>query len=466
MTVSDAAPRPLRVAVVGSGPSGFYAAEHLQKQVPALEIDLFDRLPTPYGLVRGGVAPDHPKIKSVTRIYEKIAAHPSLRFLGNVEIGRDLRHEELLAHYDAVIYAVGAQTDRSLGIPGEALAGSHAATEFVAWYNGHPDFRDRQFDLAQEAVAVIGLGNVAMDVTRILASSADELGRTDIADHALAALRGSRVRTIYVLGRRGPVQAAFTNPEIRELGELDEAEAVVDPAELQLDAASEAWLAATDDRTPAKNLETLRQYAARGAEGKRVRIVLRFCVSPTAIVGTDGRVTGITLARNRLVPAGDDVKAEPTGETETLPVGLVFRSVGYKGVPIDGVPFDARAGVVPNADGRVLTAPGATTTVPGTYVTGWIKRGPSGIIGTNKPDSVATVERLLADRTAGDLPPAPGAGRPAIDALLAARGVTVVSFDDWRRLDAAEQAAGQAQGRPRVKLTRVAEMLDLIRADR
>jgi ferredoxin--NADP+ reductase len=456
--VTDGSTRPLRVAVVGSGPSGFYAVEHLQKQVPALEVDLFDRLPTPYGLVRGGVAPDHPKIKSVTRIYEKIAAHPSFRFLGHVHVGRDLTHEELAAQYDAVIYAVGAQTDRALGVPGESLPGSHAATEFVAWYNGHPDYRDLQFDLSQEAVAVIGLGNVAMDVTRILASTPDELAGTDIADHALAALRDSRVRTIYVLGRRGPAQAAFTNPEIRELGELAEADCVVDPAELVLDPASEAWLAQTDDRTPPKNLETLRGYAARGAAGKPRRIVLRFCVSPEALEGTD-RVTAIRVGRNRLVPSGDDVKAEPTGETETLPVGLVFRSVGYRGVAIPGVPFDEKRGTVPNAQGRVLTAAGASETVPGTYVTGWIKRGPSGIIGTNKPDSVETVEALLADRAAGTLPAASGEGRAAIDRLLAARGTEVVTFDGWRRIDAVETSAGRAQGRPRVKLTRVAELL-------
>jgi ferredoxin--NADP+ reductase len=454
------------VAVVGSGPSGFYAVEHLQKHTVTVEIDLFDRLPTPYGLVRGGVAPDHPKIKSVTRVYEKMAAHPSFRFLGNVAVGRDIMHDELMAQYDAVIYAVGAQTDRNLGIPGETLVGSHAATEFVAWYNGHPDYRDLPFDLSQDAVAVIGLGNVAMDVTRILASTPEELGTTDIADHALAALRQSRVQTIYVLGRRGPVQAAFTNPEIKELGELDDADAIVHPDEMVLDAASEAWLASTDERTPAKNLQTLRSYAERGATGKPKRVVLRFCVSPIALLGEDGRVTAITVAKNCLVPNGDDVRAEATGDTETIPVGLVFRSVGYKGVPIAGVPFDDRRSVVPNAQGRVLVAAGADVTVPGVYVTGWIKRGPSGIIGTNKPDSVETVERLLEDRAAGVLPVAAGAGRDAVDALLQSRGVDVVSFDDWRRLDAAEQAAGQAQGRPRVKYTRVDEMMDVIRAGR
>ena len=465
--MTDAAsPRSLRVAVVGSGPSGFYAVEHLQKEAGAVEIDLFDRLPTPYGLVRGGVAPDHPKIKSVTRIYDKLAAHPSFRFLGNVEVGRDLTHAELLTHYDAVIYAVGAQTDRSLGVPGESLVGSHAATEFVAWYNGHPDYRDLHFDLSQESVAVIGLGNVAMDVTRILASSADELAGTDIADHALEALRASRVRTIYVLGRRGPVQAAFTNPEIRELGDLHEADAIVAPSEMELDPASAAWLAATDERTPARNIETLRGYAARGATGKPKQIVLRFCVSPTALIGVAGRVTAIAVARNRLVPSGGDVKAEATDQIETIPAGLVFRSVGYKGVPIAGVPFDARRSVVPNASGRVLTDAGAATTVPGTYVTGWIKRGPSGIIGTNKPDSVETVARLLEDHAAGTLPRASGAGRSAIDGMLAERGVDVVTFDDWRRLDAIEQARGTAAGRPRVKVTRVAEMLDLIRSGR
>lgn len=460
MSTRGTAERPLRVAVIGSGPSGFYAVERLQKEGIPLEIDMFDRLPTPYGLVRGGVAPDHPKIKSVTRVYDKLAAHPSFRFLGNVCIGRDVSHAELLRHYDAVVYAVGAQTDRALGVPGETLAGSHAATEFVGWYNGHPDFCGCQFDLTQEAAAVVGVGNVAMDVTRILATAPAELEKTDLAGHALEALRESRVRTVYVLGRRGPVQAAFTNPELKELGELDDVDVVVDPRDLELDPLSAEALAKAEDHTLERNMATLREYAERPLAGRSRRIVLRFLVSPVEVLGKE-RVEGLRIVRNRLVSDGrGGIKAEATDETEVLPVGLVFRSVGYRGVAIPGVPFDERAGIIPNREGRVLTQGGEEgEVVPGTYVVGWIKRGPSGVIGTNKPDAHETAERLLEDLCSGSLPEPAGPGRAGIDALLAERGVQVVSFSDWQRLDALEIAGGKACGRPRLKLTKIEEML-------
>lgn len=454
--------RSLRVAIVGSGPSGFYAAEHLQKKMPAVEIDMFDRLPTPYGLVRGGVAPDHPKIKSVTRMYEKIAAHPGFRFLGNVRVGGNIDHGELMALYDGVIYATGAQTDRHLGIPGEELAGSHAATEFVGWYNGHPDYRDRRFELGSSSAVIVGMGNVAMDVTRILASSMDELTPTDLSLHALEALRGSSVTTIHVLGRRGPAQAAFTNPELKELGELAEADVIVDPREIELDEHSAHQMSGHEDRTAEKNLHTLREFAARKPEGRKRRIVLRFLVSPVAILGSD-KVEGVKLAKNRLVRApGNELRAEATGETETLPAGLIFRSVGYKGVPIPGVPFDQRAGVIPNVEGRVLVAPGALEMLPGVYAVGWIKRGPSGVIGTNKPDSAETADHLLADVASGIIAPRAHGSRGAVDQMLQARGVQVVTFADWKKLDELEQAAGKSRGAPREKFTRVAEMLSAL----
>ena len=454
--------RSLRVAIVGSGPSGFYAAEHLQKKMPAVEIDMFDRLPTPYGLVRGGVAPDHPKIKSVTRMYEKIAAHPGFRFLGNVRVGGNIDHGELVALYDGVIYATGAQTDRHLGIPGEELAGSHAATEFVGWYNGHPDYRDRRFELGSSSAVIVGMGNVAMDVTRILASSMDELTPTDLSLHALEALRGSSVTTIHVLGRRGPAQAAFTNPELKELGELAEADVIVDPREIELDEHSAHQMSGHEDRTAEKNLHTLREFAARKPEGRKRRIVLRFLVSPVAILGSD-KVEGVKLAKNRLVRApGNELRAEATGETETLPAGLIFRSVGYKGVPIPGVPFDQRAGVIPNVEGRVLVAPGALEMLPGVYAVGWIKRGPSGVIGTNKPDSAETADHLLADVASGIIAPRAHGSRGAVDQMLQARGVQVVTFADWKKLDELEQAAGKSRGAPREKFTRVAEMLSAL----
>jgi len=453
-------PTPLRVAIVGTGPSGFYAAEHLLKQHPGVAIDLFDRLPTPFGLVRGGVAPDHQKIKSVTRVYERIAANAAVRFFGNVTLGTDLSREELLRHYHAVIYAVGAPTDRNLGIPGEELAGSHAATDFVGWFNGHPDYRDRTFDLSEPSVAVIGMGNVAVDVVRILARTPDELHGTDIAEHALEALRHSRVRDIYMIGRRGPVQGAFTNPELKELGEMAGADIDVRAAELELDPGSAAALASGEDRTPEKNLTTLRHFAAKPRAGKARTIHLRFLLSPVALKG-GSRVEQIVLAHNRLVQvAGGDLKAEATGEQETLPAGLVFRSVGYLGVALPGVAFDQRRGVIPNAAGRVLS--GSGTPSPGEYVAGWIKRGPSGVIGTNKPDAVESTDALLADHGAGLLPPPQVTDREAMAQLLAARGIRVVSWQDWQRLDALERARGEAVGRPRLKFTRIEEMLEAL----
>ncbi len=449
-------PTPLRIAIVGTGPSGFYAAEHLLKHAADTTIDLFDRLPTPFGLVRGGVAPDHQKIKSVTRVYERIAADPRVRFFGNVLIGRDLTRAELRRHYHAVIYACGAQSDRSLGIPGEALPGSHPATDFVGWYNGHPDYTECRFDLTRPGVVVIGMGNVAVDVVRILARTPEELETTDIAEYALDALRASAVRDIYMIGRRGPVQAAFTHPELKELGEMPAAGIHVRPEDLELDAGSAAQLAAGEDKTAEKNLATLREFAARPAAEKPKTIHLRFLESPILLEG-ETRVERITLGQNRLVPGkGTDLRAEPTGATTTLPVDLVFRSVGYLGTGIPEVPFDPKRGIIPSDRGRVQEPAG---TAQGEYAVGWIKRGPSGVIGTNKPDAVETAGLLLEDAAAGALEavdPAP----EAIDRLLAGRGVRVVSWAGWQRLDQLEQARGKAAGRPRIKFTKVEEMLE------
>jgi len=451
------APTPLRIAIVGTGPSGFYAAESLLKQRPGVEIDLFDRLPTPFGLVRGGVAPDHQKIKSVIRVYEKIAATPTVRFFGNVRIGTDLTRDDLLRLYHAVIYAYGAQSDRALGVPGENLPGSYAATDFVGWYNGHPDYRDCQFDLSQDQVAVIGMGNVAVDVVRILARTPEELHKTDIAGHALEALAESRVRDIYMIGRRGPIQGAFTNPELKELGEMEGADIEVPAGELELDPASAALLAAGGDKVAEKNLETLRTFAAKAPTGKPRTIHLRFLRSPVELSGS-GRVEQLVLGKNRLVVGrSGEVKAEATGETETLPVGLVFRSVGYLGTGIAGVPFDTKRGVIPNDHGRVLAEAG--TVAPGEYAVGWIKRGPSGVIGTNKPDAVETVNLLLADAESGALNQPVDPAREAVVRTLAGRGVRVVSWRDWQRLDELERQGGAALGRPRLKLCRVEEML-------
>ena len=436
----------LRVAVVGSGPAGFYSASALlASEEPKVEVDLIERLPTPWGLVRLGVAPDHPNIKAVSRAFERTAAQPGFRFFGNVEVGRDVTHEELRALYDAVVYSVGAQTDRQLGIPGEDLPGSWAATEFIAWYNGHPDFQHLEFDLSHGRAVVIGNGNVALDVARMLALTPEELAPTDTTDAAIEAINGAGVEEILVVGRRGPVQAAWTPVEVGELGELAGADIVVDPAQLRLDESSAAELEAAPP-TVKRNVGHLRDYATRAPTGKPRRIRLRFLASPVAILG-DEKVEAIELVRNELV----DGRAVATDERETIPCGIVFRSVGYRGVALTGVPFDEGSGTIPNEGGRVE---------PGLYVAGWIKRGPSGVIGTNKKDATETVEVLLADARAGKLPPRV---EGTLDELLAERGVDAVLYGGWEAIDAAERGAGEPHGRPRIKLATWDELLEAAR---
>jgi ferredoxin--NADP+ reductase len=425
----------LRVAVIGSGPAGFYAAGALLGADVPVEVDMIERLPTPWGLVRLGVAPDHPKIKSVSRAFEKIATQPGFRFLGNVEVGRDVAHDELLEHYDALVYAVGAQTDRALGIPGEDLPGSWPATAFVAWYNGHPDFQELEFDLSGDRAVVIGNGNVAVDVARMLALTPEELAPTDTTDIAIEAFDNAGIREIVMVGRRGPAQAAFTTPELIELGELAGADLIVDPADLE---GAEAT-----DTNSTRNLEVLREYAAREPEGRPKRLVLRFFRSPVRILG-DAKVEGIELVRNEL---DESMRAVPSSDIEILETGIVFRSVGYRGVPIDGVPFDEARGVIANENGRVGDR---------VYAAGWIKRGPSGVIGTNKKDATETVEHLLAD-----LRDAPRLGRAPeeIEQLLVDRGVKPVVYEGWASIDELERAAGEKHGRPRVKLCTWEELL-------
>jgi len=449
------------VAIVGAGPTGYYAADQLFRQPDlVVEIDMFDRLPTPYGLVRAGVAPDHQKIKSVTVAFAKVAAHSGFRFYGCVELGKDLSVADLRLHYHQIFYSTGAQTDRRMGIPGEDLKNSHAATEFVAWYNGHPDYRDRHFDLSQERAAVVGVGNVAVDVARILCRSPEELATTDIADHALEALRKSRIRVVYLLGRRGPAQAAFTNPEIKELGELADADITVPAEEAELDEVSRAALEHAPDRATAKKVEIIRSYAWRPRTGKSRLLVLRFLVSPVELIGNEaGEVTAMTLVKNRLqATATGTLQPKATAQRETLPVGLVFRSVGYRGVPLPDVPFNDDWSVILNEKGRVLD-PETKQPRPGEYTAGWIKRGPTGVIGTNKPDAAETVACMMEDLANGFVlhPAAPTA--EVVDRLVRERQPRCLSHEDWLRLDEIECARGREARRPRVKFSSVEEML-------
>ncbi len=450
------AERPIRVAIIGSGPSGFYAAESLLKRKEqSIRVDMFDRLPTPFGLVRGGVAPDHQKIKAVIAVYNRVAGMPGFRFFGNVKLGPDIGVEDLTGRYDQIVYAIGNESDRHMGIPGEELVGSCPATNFVGWYNGHPDHRDHDFDLSVERVAVVGVGNVAMDVTRILSRSPDELESSDISSYALELLRRSRVREIVILGRRGFAQASFTTKEIKEIAELNGVDLIIDPAEVELDELSKETLTDVNSR---RNVEFLTEQSKHGEAADSRKVRLRFLVSPVEITGANGRVNAVKIERNELY-RDDRGTPRPRGtdQFETLEVGMVLRSVGYRGIPIPGIPFDQNLGRIPNEAGRVIDEGG--NQLEGQYVVGWAKRGPTGLIGTNRGDSVATVDSMVEDLEGKTGHAMPVGEADAIPALLGDKGIRFVDFEDWKRLDAIETEHGSRRGKIREKFTTIEDML-------
>jgi ferredoxin--NADP+ reductase len=457
--------RPLRIAIIGAGPAGFFAAEKLLKQPDiVLSIDIFNRFPTPFGLVRDGVAPDHQSIKAVVRVFDKVLADPRVHFFGNVTYGVDIHHKELKQFYDQIIYAVGAQADRRMGIPGEELPNTFPALSFVGWYNGHPDYRDLPIDLSGARAVVVGNGNVAMDVTRMLVMSPDALLKTDIADHALEKLRESKIREVVLLGRRSAAQAAFTTPEIKELGKLEGVDVIVDPHNIELDPTSLVEI--EEDRTAKANLECLYEYATRREQTASRRIIMRFLASPVEIVGVNERMTGVKIERNELfMDSNGGLRSKGTGTFELIEAGLVLRSIGYRSVPIEGVPFDHATSTINNIAGQVVH-PNTGEVIPGEYVVGWAKRGPTGLIGNNKPDSAASVEAMLAD-----LPMLHGIGDDHRDlsqvvAFLRERGIDFVTYQDWKLLDQYEIACGVRQGRPRVKVTTVPDMMAIIQQGR
>lgn len=448
----------MRVAIIGAGPAGFYAAEALLKRTDmVVHVDVFDRLPTPYGLVRAGVAPDHPSIKAVSRIFDKTAERPSFRFLGNVRLGRDLTVEDLRQHYHQIVYAVGNEADRRLGIPGEGMAGCTPASVFIGWYNGHPDYEQARIDLSVTRVAVVGNGNVAVDAARILLRTPAELEKTDIASHALEALRESRVREVFLLGRRGPAQAAFTHIELKELGELEAAHPVIDPRELADCGSSEAL-----GNTPAdKSLRVLQSFATQRPTSREKKLHLRFLVSPTEVLAdAAGRVSGLVLEKNRLETRPDGtIVAIGTGAREILAVGMVLPAIGFAAEQIAGVPYDAKTKVIANENGRVVD-PVSRSVIANEYVVGWARSGAQGLIGKHKGASAQVVDHMTADGAglAARTLPAP----EAIVSLLRGRGVRVVSFNDWKQLDEVEVARGARRGAPRDKVVALEAMLEVL----
>ena len=453
---------PLRVAIVGSGPSGFYAAEALMKSDIVVKVDMLERLPSPYGLVRSGVAPDHPKLKQAILLYDKIAQSPEFNLIANVTVGKDINIDELRDSHHAIIFTCGAESDRRLGIPGEDLAGSYTATEFVAWYNGHPDYRQRQFDLSNEVAVIIGQGNVAADVARILSKTVDELKHTDIAEHALDALAESKIREIYVIGRRGPAQAKFTPKELREFGELEDCDSIVDSSELELNEASIKELAEKSNIGSKKIYDLFQKYSGSASSGpasskKARRCHFQFLRSPVELVG-DSKLERVKIEYNQL--SGDPFKqsARGSGEFYELETGILFRSIGYRGIPIVGVPFHDSWGIFPNEDGRITEN---DEIVPQFYTAGWIKRGPSGIIGTNRACSVATVASLLADLDTLDSGEQK-AGAEILYPLLDSRNVRYLNYQEWQKIDLKEVERGEPRGKPREKFTFINEMMSVL----
>jgi ferredoxin--NADP+ reductase len=453
---------PLRVAIVGSGPSGFYAAEALIKSDIDVKVDMLERLPSPYGLVRSGVAPDHPKLKQAILLYDKIAQSPEFNLIANVTVGKDISVDELRDSHHAIIFTCGAESDRKLGIPGENLAGSYTATEFVAWYNGHPDYRERQFDLSNEVAVIIGQGNVAADVARILSKTVDELKHTDIAEHALDALAKSKIRDIYVIGRRGPAQAKFTPKELREFGELEDCDAIVDPSELELNAASIKELEEKSNVGSKKIYDLFQKYADQATSGlassrKARRCHFQFLRSPVELLG-DSKLERVKIEYNQLSGGPFKQSARGSGEFYELEIGILFRSIGYRGVPIEGVPFHDSWGIFPNEDGRITEN---DEIVPQFYTAGWIKRGPSGIIGTNRACSVATVASLLADLNTLDTSEQK-AGAEMLYPMLDSRNVRYLNYQEWTKIDLKEVERGEPRGKPREKFTFINEMMAVL----
>lgn len=463
------ADRPLRVAIVGSGPAGFYAAVSLLKQCEVkVRIDLFDRLPTPYGLVRGGVAPDHQNIKAVAKAFHSSALTEGVRFFGNVELAKDVTVDELKRFYDQIVYAIGNEDDRRMGIPGEGLGGVTPASVLVGWYNAHPDYREATIDFSSPRVAIIGNGNVAIDVARVLSKTPEELRTTDIADHALEALSRSGIREITVIGRRGPLQSAFTPRELQELGALGHVAIETGPGDLDLDEVSRSALERAPEKSHAKeNLTLLRQLTARGDPGHPRRIRFRFLLSPVELMGdARGQVCRMRLEKNRLEePEPGLVKAVGTGEYEDLEVDWVFVSIGYQGRRLPDPPYDEDRGTIANRDGRVLD-PRTGGTRPNEYVVGWAKSGPRGLIGMHRPASAAVVKLMMEDWSAGRVPGRPDPGDEAVPDFLRSKGVRWVSFDEWLALDELETERGKERGAPRRKFSDVDEMLGVVGKDR
>lgn len=432
----------LSVAIVGSGPSGFYTAESLLRVRDDITIDIIERLPTPYGLIRAGVAPDHAKTKNVARAYEKTASDPRVTYFGNIEVGRDVTIPELRDMYDAVVLATGASVDKPLGIPGHDKAGVLGVAAFVGWYNGHPDFRDLAPDLNTEAVCVIGVGNVAVDVARVLVKTPAEMAATDIADYAAKAIHAAPIKDVYMCGRRGPLHAQFTNVELREMGQLEVAAPIVDPAQVPDDVPPDvaADIGERNVRVVQRNLGTLREFSQMDPTGKEKRVHFKFFANPVEILGGD-RVEGLRVEKTEVI----DGRPEGTGEFEDIPCGLVIPAIGYYSEPIDGVPFDG--GRAKNEDGRIET---------GLYAVGWIKRGPSGVIGSNKPDGDGAAEQIIADFPDGTKP-----GQEALTRHLAGNGARPVSFEEWKKIEAAEEA-NATHGAPRQKFVTIDDMLSVL----
>ncbi|KQB86142.1 FAD-dependent oxidoreductase [Corynebacterium lowii] len=446
--------RPLRVAVVGAGPAGIYASDLLVKSDQEVQVDLYERMPAPFGLIRYGVAPDHPRIKGIVKSLHNVLDKPEIRLLGNIDVGKDVTVEELQSFYDAVVFSTGATGDRDLPIPGSDLPESYGAGEFVGFYDGNPDFT-RDWNLSAESVAVVGVGNVGLDIARVLAKTGDELHVTEIPDNVYEGLAANAAKEVHIFGRRGPAQAKFTPMELKELDHSPTIEVVVNPEDIDYDAASE------EARRASKSVDlvcqTLEQYAMRDPKGAPHKLFIHFFESPVEIIGEDGHVAAIKTERTELDGNGG---VRGTGKFTTWPVQAVYRAVGYRSDEVVGVPFDAAKAVIPNDGGHVLDAAEGEI-VPGLYATGWIKRGPVGLIGNTKSDAKETIEMLLADYTAGNLT-APAEEKATADAALAfleGKGIAVTTWEGWHRLDEAERALGEPEGRERKKIVEWEDMV-------